>query len=229
MGRYVGPSCRLCRRESVKLFLKGIKCYTPKCPLEKRAYPPGQHGQGRVRLSDYGVQLREKQKAKRIYGVLEGQFRRYFHLAQKSRGVTGQQLLEQLERRLDNVLFRMGFATSRGEGRHLVRHRAMTVNGRPMDIPSYAVQVGDVIQAAQGADGLGVYSAAMIGMIWAVAFDWADGLVARRMKGRIGEDRIFGGQLDLLIDIVSYGPHPWTPSWLCSSPAETAAWESTRS
>lgn len=153
MGRYVGPSCRLCRREGMKLFLKGLKCYTPKCPIEKRAYPPGQHGQIRVKLSDYGVQLREKQKAKRLYGVLERQFKRYFKIAQKTKGVTGQMLLEQLERRLDNVLFRMGFATSRNEGRQIVHHRAVTVNGRLVDIPSYEVRVGDVVQVASSSDG----------------------------------------------------------------------------
>ncbi len=153
MARYSGPSCRLCRREGLKLFLKGQKCYTQKCPIEKRAYPPGQHGQGRVKLSNYGLQLREKQKAKRIYGILERQFRRYFTVAQKATGVTGQVLLQQLERRLDNVLFRMGFATSRAEGRHLVRHRAVLVNGKRVDIPSYPVGVGDVIQIAEQAAG----------------------------------------------------------------------------
>ena len=146
MARYTGPSCRLCRREAMKLFLKGTKCYTHKCPIEKRAFPPGQHGQLRVKLSDYGIQLREKQKVKRMYGVLERQFQRYFGVAQKARGVTGQMLLETLERRLDNVLYRMGFATSRREGRLLVRHRAITVNGRPVDIPSYPLKVGDVVQ-----------------------------------------------------------------------------------
>ena len=153
MGRYVGPSCRLCRREGMKLFLKGTKCYTPKCPIEKRAFPPGQHGQLRVKLSDYGIQLREKQKVKRMYGVLERQFKRYFSLAQKTKGVTGQMLLETLERRLDNVLYRMGFATSRREGREMVRHRAVTVNGRLADIPSYPVRVGDVVQVAASRDG----------------------------------------------------------------------------
>ena len=153
MGRYVGPSCRLCRREGVKLFLKGQKCYTVKCPLEKRAYAPGQHGQLRVKLSDYGVQLREKQKAKRIYGVLERQFKRYFQRAQKTKGVTGQMLLQQLECRLDNVLFRMGFASSRNEGRHLVRHRAVVVNTKPVNIPSYPVKVGDVVQVSPHANG----------------------------------------------------------------------------
>jgi len=137
----------------VKLFLKGLKCYTPKCPIEKRAYAPGQHGQIRVRLSDYGIQLREKQKAKRIYGVWERQFKHYVQRAQKTKGVTGQMLLQQLEQRLDNVVFRMGFATSRAEGRHLVKHRAMTVNGKVVDIPSSPVKVGDVIQVAQTADG----------------------------------------------------------------------------
>ena len=156
MARYVGPSCRLCRREGGKLFLKGLKCYTQKCPVEKRSYPPGQHGQGRVKLSDYGVQLREKQKAKRIYGVLERQFHRYFQIAQKTKGVTGQMLLEQLERRLDNVLFRMGFATSRAEGRHLVRHRAIAVNGRLVDISSYPVKAGDVVQTAKSESGWAV-------------------------------------------------------------------------
>ena len=153
MGRYIGPSCRLCRREGMKLFLKGTKCYTPKCPIEKRAFPPGQHGQIRIKLSDYGIQLREKQKVKRMYGVLERQFKRYFSVAQKAKGVTGQMLLETLERRLDNVLYRMGFATSRREGREMVRHRAVTINGRLVDIPSHPIDVGDVIQVAPNRAG----------------------------------------------------------------------------
>ncbi len=153
MGRYVGPSCRLCRREGMKLFLKGTKCHTPKCPIEKRAFPPGQHGQIRIKLSDYGIQLREKQKVKRMYGVLERQFARYFRVAQKAKGVTGQMLLETLERRLDNVLYRMGVATSRREGREMVHHRAVTINGRLVDIPSHPVKVGDVIQATPKHDG----------------------------------------------------------------------------
>lgn len=153
MGRYIGPSCRLCRREGMKLFLKGTKCYTPKCPVDKRAFPPGQHGQIRVKLSDYGIQLREKQKVKRMYGVLERQFKRYFGIAQKARGVTGQMLLEILERRLDNVLYRVGFATSRKEGREMVRHRAVLVNQRLVDIPSYTVKTGDVIEIAESRKG----------------------------------------------------------------------------
>jgi len=137
----------------MKLFLKGTKCFTPKCPIEKRAFPPGQHGQIRVRLSDYGIQLREKQKVKRMYGVLERQFKRYFSIARKTKGVTGQMLLEMLERRLDNVLYRVGFATSRREGREMVRHRAVTVNGRMVDIPSCLVRIGDVIQAVERRKG----------------------------------------------------------------------------
>ncbi|OGX29570.1 MAG: 30S ribosomal protein S4 [Omnitrophica WOR_2 bacterium RIFCSPHIGHO2_02_FULL_67_20] len=148
MGRYTGPAARLCRREGTHLFLKGMKCDTGKCAGVKRAYPPGQHGQLRVKLSDYGIQLREKQKVKRMYGMLERQFRRYFNIAQKAKGVTGQQLLEMLERRLDNVLYRMGFATSRREGRQIVGHRATMVNGRLVNIPSYQVKAGDVIQLA---------------------------------------------------------------------------------
>ena len=123
-----------------------MKCESGKCPADKRTYPPGQHGQLRVKLSNYGIQLREKQKVKRMYGMLERQFRRYFNIAQKTKGVTGQTLLEMLERRLDNVLYRMGFATSRREGRQLVSHRAATVNGRMVGIPSYQVKVGDVVQ-----------------------------------------------------------------------------------
>jgi len=153
MGRYIGPSCRLCRREGMKLFLKGMKCSSPRCPVEKRSFPPGQHGQGRVRLSGYGIQLREKQKVKRMYGLLERQFRHYFRIAQKAKGVTGQMLLEMLERRLDNVLYRMGVATSRHEGREMVRHRAVTVNGRLVDIPSYRVRVGETVQMVARRNG----------------------------------------------------------------------------
>ena len=153
MGRYTGPACRLCRREGLKLFLKGYKCYTPKCPVEKRAFPPGQHGQMRVRLSDYGLQLREKQKVKRIYGMFERQFKRYFKVAQKTKGVTGQTLQQMLERRLDNAVFRLGFASSRSEGRELVRHRAVLVNGKIVDLPNYLIEAGDVIGIFEKADG----------------------------------------------------------------------------
>ena len=146
MARYLGPVCRLCRREGMKLFLKGERCYTEKCAIEKRNVPPGQHGRGRkAKLVGYGVQLREKQKVKRTYGVLENQFRRYFEAADRQKGITGELLLQSLERRLDNVVYRLGFATSRAQGRQLVRHGHFTVNGRKVDIPSYAVRPGDVV------------------------------------------------------------------------------------
>lgn len=145
MARYTGAVCRLCRREGQKLFLKGERCYTDKCGLTRRAYAPGQHGQGRKKLSGYGLQLREKQKARRYYGVLEGQFRHYFELANKKAGVTGENLLAILESRFDNVVYRLGFGTSRPEARQLVRHGHFTVNGQKVNIPSYLVKVGDVI------------------------------------------------------------------------------------
>lgn len=151
MARYHASVCRLCRREKMKLFLKGSRCYTPKCAVEKREYVPGMHGQGRQKLSDYGVQLREKQKVKRIYGVLEKQFKFYFKNATRSKGVTGVTLLVTLERRLDNLLYRMGVAASRNEARQTVRHGHVLVNQRQVNIPSYQVSVGDVIQV-QGSD-----------------------------------------------------------------------------
>ncbi len=146
MARYIGPVCRLCRREGMKLFLKGERCYTDKCAIEKRNVPPGQHGRARkAKMVGYGVQLREKQKVKRTYGVLENQFRRYFEAADRTKGITGELLLQMLERRLDNVIYRLGFATSRPQARQLVRHGHFTVNGRKVDIPSYAVRPGDTV------------------------------------------------------------------------------------
>ncbi|MEW6243238.1 MAG: 30S ribosomal protein S4 [Bacillota bacterium] len=145
MARYTGPVCRLCRREGAKLFLKGDRCYTDRCPVNRRSYAPGEHGQMRKKVSEYGVQLREKQKARRIYGVLEAQFRRYFEKAEKSRGVTGETLLQLLERRLDNVVYRMGLAPSRADARQSIRHGHFTVNGRKVNIPSYLVREGDQI------------------------------------------------------------------------------------
>ena len=146
MAKYKGPVCRLCRREGIKLFLKGLKCYTDKCPVIKRPFPPGQHGKGRLKFSDYGVQLREKQKAKRIYGLLERQFKFYFHKAEKARGVTGEKLLEFLERRLDNTVFRLMFTLTRREARQMVANGCVHVNNRKIDRPSYLVKVGDVVQ-----------------------------------------------------------------------------------
>ena len=145
MARYTDSVCRLCRREGVKLFLKGERCYTDKCAIERRNYPPGQHGQARAKFSEYAIQLREKQKLRRIYGVLERQFRRYFRAAESGKGVTGESLLILLERRLDNLVYRLGFANSRSEGRQLVRHGHVTVNGRKVNIPSYLAKAGDVI------------------------------------------------------------------------------------
>ncbi len=146
MARYRDAACRQCRREGIKLFLKGARCFTEKCAIERRNYPPGQHGLNRVKLTPFGVQLREKQKAKRIYGILEQQFRKYFAWAEGEKGVTGENLLKFLERRLDNVVFRLGFAASRREGRQIVAHGHVQVNGRKVTIPSYLVKVGEVVQ-----------------------------------------------------------------------------------
>ncbi|MDD5465102.1 MAG: 30S ribosomal protein S4 [Candidatus Omnitrophica bacterium] len=147
MGRYTGAVCRLCRRQGEKLFLKGTRCQTEKCAASKRAYPPGQHGQGRrQKLSNYGVQLKEKQKVKRIYGVLERQFRKYFKIASKTKGVTGKVLLQLLERRLDNVVFRMGLGISRSQARQIVRHNLVAVNSRRVNIPSYLVDKDDLVE-----------------------------------------------------------------------------------
>ena len=145
MARYTGAVCRLCRREGTKLFLKGERCYTGKCGIERRAYAPGQHGQGRKKLSGYGLQMREKQKVRRYYGVLEGQFAKYYEMATKKAGVTGENLLSILESRLDNVIYRLGFGTSRPEARQLVLHGHFTINGKRVNIPSYLVKPGEVI------------------------------------------------------------------------------------
>ncbi|GAB1350317.1 30S ribosomal protein S4 [Ignavibacteriales bacterium] len=147
MARYTGSVCKLCRREKQKLFLKGSKCFTEKCPLEKKNYPPGQHGTSRKsKVSEYGIQLREKQKIKRIYGVLETQFRNLFEKASRQKGITGTNMLQLLERRLDNVVFRLGFAPSRKAARQLVRHRHILINGLIVDIPSYTLMPGDVVK-----------------------------------------------------------------------------------
>ena len=152
MARYIGPVCRLCRREGMKLFLKGERCYGERCAIEKRNFIPGQHGKSRRmrKMLGYGVQLREKQKVKRTYGVLEAQFRRYFEQADRTKGITGETLLQLLERRLDNVVYRVGFATSRSQARQFVRHGHFTVNGRKADIPSFAVKPGDVVAVCEG-------------------------------------------------------------------------------
>jgi len=145
VARYRASVCRLCRREGLKLFLKGERCYTDKCAIERRNYPPGQHGQGRVKFSEYSLQLREKQKLKRMYRLLEGQFRKLFDEADRGKGITGESLMILLERRLDNMVYRLGFANSRAEARQLVRHGHFLVNGRKVDIPSALLKVGDVV------------------------------------------------------------------------------------
>ena len=146
MARYIESVCRLCRRENLKLYLKGDRCCSDKCAVERRGYPPGQHGQGRAKFSNYGVQLREKQKVKRMYGLMERQFRNFFSKAERQKGITGTNLLLLLERRLDNLVYRLGFANSRSEARQLVRHSHFTVNGKKVNIPSYLVRVGEVIE-----------------------------------------------------------------------------------
>jgi small subunit ribosomal protein S4 len=162
LARDTGASCRLCRRENIKLFLKGDRCYSDKCAFERRPYPPGQHGQRRAgKFSDYQLQLREKQKVKRIYGVLEKQFRKFYERAEKQKGITGTNLLLLLESRLDNMVFRMGFASSRNQARQLIRHKHFLVNGRKVDIPSYHVRVGDKIEVKDSSRKMAVILEAM--------------------------------------------------------------------
>jgi small subunit ribosomal protein S4 len=154
MARCIGSVCRICRRENQKLFLKGDRCYTEKCAFERRGYPPGQHGQGRIKFSEYGLQLREKQKIKRMYGLLEKQFRQIFETAERSKEITGSKMLSLLERRLDNVAYRSGFANSRAEARQLVRHGHFAVNGKRVNIPSYLVAKGDVVEIREKSKGV---------------------------------------------------------------------------
>ncbi len=148
MGRHTDPVCKLCRREGLKLFLKGDRCFTLKCAIEKRNYPPGEHGQRRSKPSEYGLQLREKQKMKRIYGIHETQFRNYFEMAERQKGITGENLVRLLEQRLDNVVHRLGFGASRAQARMLVGHGHIRVNGRRVTIPAYLVRAGDVVEVA---------------------------------------------------------------------------------
>lgn len=174
MARYSGSVCRLCRRENLKLFLKGERCYTDKCAIERRNYPPGQHGQARPKFSEYSIQLREKQRLKRMYGLLEKQFRRTFDQAARVKGVTGEALLVLLERRLDNVTYRLGFSSSRAEARTLVRHGHILVNGKRMNIPSYFVRVGDVISVKEASRQLTRVSAALDGVQRRGVPEWAE-------------------------------------------------------
>ena len=173
MGRYIEPSCRLCRRERQKLFLKGTKCFTEKCPVERRAYPPGQHGQSRrQKISEYGVQLREKQKIRRMYGLMEQQFRNYFEKALRRTGRTGETLVKMLESRLDNVVYRLGFAPSRKAARQLVTHGHLLVNNRTVNIPSYILRAGDVIQVQEKSKKLEAIHASMKRMKDSTMLPW---------------------------------------------------------
>jgi small subunit ribosomal protein S4 len=175
MARYIGPVCKLCRREEKKLFLKGAKCTTPKCPVEKRNFAPGQHGRTRrAKMTEYGVQLREKQKMRRIYGLLERQFSNTYHKALRMKGVTGENLLRLLERRLDNIVYRLGFAPSRNAARQLVRHRHFTVNDRLVDIPSYLVKAGDVIKVRDKSRKMELIHASMRKMREGKFLPWLD-------------------------------------------------------
>ena len=174
MAKYIGPKCRQCRREGEKLFLKGEKCFSSKCEIEKRPTPPGQHGARRGRNSDYAMQLREKQKLRRTYGVLEGQFRNYYKDADRLKGSTGENLLQLLEARLDNVIYRMGFGASRSEARQLVRHNGVTVNGQKVNIPSYSVKAGDTVGvSAKAAGQLRIKAAVEMAQQRGIA-DWLD-------------------------------------------------------
>lgn len=184
MARYVGSVCRLCRRENQKLFLKGDRCNTDKCAFERRGYPPGQHGQGRIKFSEYGLQLREKQKIKRVYGLIEKQFRNLFETADRMKGVTGSNLLTMLERRLDNVAYRSGFANSRAEARQLVRHGHFSVNGRRVDIPSFLVNKGDVIEVREKSRSVARIGGALEGVKRREIPQWLE-LDATSFKSRV--------------------------------------------
>ena len=173
MGRYIGPVCRLCRRERQKLFLKGTKCFTEKCPVERRGYPPGQHGQmRRQKVSEYGLQLREKQKIRRMYGLMEDQFRNYFEHALSQTGRTGETLVKMLERRFDNVVYRMGFAPSRKAARQIIGHGHLMINSKVVDIPSYQLKAGDIVQVRERSKKLEVIHSAMKRMKDSTMLPW---------------------------------------------------------
>jgi len=185
MAVYHDAKCRLCRRAGMKLFLKGARCFSDKCAIERRAYAPGEHGKSRrVKETDYGTQLREKQKARRIYGVLERQFRNYFEKAARSKGVTGEVLLQMLERRLDNVVYRLGFASNRAQARQLVRHGHFMVNGRVVDIPSFLTRVGDTVQVRDKSRQLVVIQGALESRKGSTSPQWLD-LKTDAMSGRV--------------------------------------------
>lgn len=207
MARYLDASCRLCRREGLQLYLKGDRCYTDKCAIERRHYPPGQHGQRRSKLSDYGLQLREKQKVKRIYGVLEKQFRGYFVKAERQKGVTGANLLILLERRLDNIVYRLGYANSRAQARQLVRHNQILVNGRRVNLPSYLMRKGDTIQLAEKARNLPLILDALEAAARRGCPPWLE-LIKEEARGRVNmfpvrEDITMPIQEHLIVELYS--------------------------
>lgn len=184
MARYTGPVCRLCRREGMKLYLKGDRCYTEKCAIDRRNYAPGEKGQARRKMTEYGLQLQEKQRARRIYGVLERQFRRYFDIAERQKGITGENLLRLLERRLDNVVYRLGFAASRAMARQLVRHGHITVNGRRVSIPSYLVRIGDEIAVAEKSKEMPLFAELAEAAAHKATPPWLE-VDLERMRGRV--------------------------------------------
>jgi small subunit ribosomal protein S4 len=197
LARYTESVCRLCRRENLKLFLKGERCYSDKCAIERRNYPPGQHGQARPKFSEYSIQLREKQKVKRMYGLLESQFRRTFAEAARTKGITGETLLVLLERRLDNTTYRIGFASSRAEARTLVRQGHIQVNGKKVNIPSYSVRVGDVVSVREKSRQMGRVLTALEGAQRRGVPDWAE-LDRESFSGRI---KLFPTRSDITMPI----------------------------
>ena len=208
MARYTGSVCRICRRENLKLYLKGDRCYSDKCAFDRRGYPPGEHGQRRGRkISDYGVQLREKQKVKRMYGLSEKQFRLFFSRADRQKGITGVNLLVGLERRLDNVVYRLGFVNSRSQGRHFVRHNHFTVNGKKVNIPSYLVKVGDVVEVREKSKKIQAITDSLDAVVRRGVLQWLD-LEKDSMKGAINafpvrEDLTMPIQEQLIVELYS--------------------------
>ncbi|MFC1516597.1 30S ribosomal protein S4 [Thermodesulfobacteriota bacterium] len=208
MARYRDSVCRLCRRENVKLFLKGDRCYSDKCAFDRRSYPPGQHGQRRGRkISDYGIQLREKQKVKRMYGLQEKQFRLFFKRADNQKGITGTNLLVMLERRLDNVVYRMGFVDSRNQGRHFVRHNHFLVNGKRVNIPSYLINVGDVIEVREKSRKIQAIGDSLDAVVRRGVPQWLD-LEKENLKGMVKgfpvrEDLTMPMQEQLIVELYS--------------------------
>ena len=207
MARYTDAVCRLCRREGQKLFLKGDRCYTDKCSVGRRAYPPGQHGQGRAKASEYGTQLREKQKAKRYYGILENQFRGYFEMARKQKGKTGENLLSILETRLDNTVYRLGFAMSRAEARQLVSHGHFCVNGRKVDIPSFLVKPGMIITMKESSRNLEKFKSSIEANSFRQPPKWLDydasALVAKVTAVPVREDIDLPIEEQLIVELYS--------------------------